>query len=854
MSDSVDNLEEPHAPSYSIVDLLHNLYMQASQLLSGKTAIYTLDSDAFNPKQKEVAATLSKEMILDEGEEVAAQFTAQVAMRSHELTVQPFQPSKKGIHNRLTNHDDTGCVWAIPFSCEGIIAALVVINDSLYPNEQDQRIAMRLIHESATISIKNHDDKSRILEAILDSIPDTIVVKDKEGKWILTNRAIREKYHLDDTAYAGKNSREVLESQQIKTPFVDFGAMTDELAFQNGSVCYSTVDDVSKPDPQYLSVYKTIVPLSCGKRQLLTISRDITEIHDSHSRLRNSLREFRGLFEHANDAMYLYPLLADGGTGTFANVNQVARERLGYSKEELACMTVWDITEKSCVQTVKDGIAKLLSDHHVIAEVTHVCKDGSHIPMEISGQLFVNSGERWIVTIARDITQRKLTRAELEKRTYFDDLTGLPNVRWLTDHVRTLVDRINRRDPSISQDPVAMQMALVTIHINDFQQIIDSFGRDLADEVVKQVSLRIKASLPGDCEIGRLSPDEWLIVMAHLQSAEQYQNVAQAIRDQLNREFIIGGLDIIVAPNIGVCVYPTLVDSNARDAETLIRQASMASHAVRKGSRTQIECFHPDMEASMRSRRTMHTSLREAIGASQFFCEYQPRFNLQRKMVGMEALVRWHHPDRGIVMPSEFIEIAEDTGLILPLGEQVLRLACQQAKVWLNETKSHFKVAVNVSVKQLEQRDFADIVLQILDETGLNPEDLELEVTESCLMDGDTGIDHLHFLKQRGVTISIDDFGTGYSSLQYLHQLPIHALKIDRSFVQAYDGHGSQSTKIVHAIIHLAHHLGLSVVGEGIETPAQLSWLSRLRCDEMQGFWLGRPTRASKFSTFFPLL
>ena len=429
--------------------------------------------------------------------------------------------------------------------------------------------------------------------------------------------------------------------------------------------------------------------------------------------------------------------------------------------------------------------------------------------------------------------------SQIDHVVHYDTLTKLPNRLLFLDRLDQELIRA-QRDNSM--------MALLTADLDRFKQVNDSFGHPVGDQLLQVVAGRLAGQIRACDTVARVAGDEFCIALTGVKTTHAAGEVAQKILDSFAHNPIsIGDSEIFITLSIGISVYPV----DGVNTTTLLKNADAALHQAKAEGRNNFQYYEAQMNASAWQRLKLETELRRALEREEFVLYYQPKVDLESgKIIGMEALLRWQSPERGLVAPGEFIPLLEETGLILPVGEWVLRAACKQARTWQAEGLPDIRIAVNLSMLQFKQPDFAGLVLNILKENGLDPAlgAIELELTESLLMNNAAGaVDTLIRLHEAGIQFSIDDFGTGYSSLSYLKRFPINSLKIDQSFVRGLSS-GSEDEAIVAAIIALAHSLGFNVIAEGVETTAQLDHLRRKGCNEMQGFLFSRPVPAAEMT------
>jgi diguanylate cyclase (GGDEF)-like protein len=419
--------------------------------------------------------------------------------------------------------------------------------------------------------------------------------------------------------------------------------------------------------------------------------------------------------------------------------------------------------------------------------------------------------------------------AEVDRLAFYDTLTDLPN--------RTLFE--DRVTQALTVGQRAKQtLAVLFVSLDQLKKVNDTLGHALGDRLLKKVASRLRLCVTESDTVGRFGGEEFGILLSADKQATDVLEIIAAIRESLKPSFDLDGQWLFGTVSIGVSFFPM----DAVDTQGLLKNAGAALYRAKAAGGDNYQFYTPDMNAIASKRLALETSLRQAIDKGELLLHYQPRLVVDSLEInGFEALVRWRHPKLGIVSPADFIPLAEETGLILPIGEWVLREACRQNKQWQNQGFAPMRVGVNISALQLQRQDLAETVVRILEETGSAPQSLELELTESSIMsNAGTTIDVLTRLQNMGVMISIDDFGTGFSSLSYLKRLPIDTLKIDQSFIRDLTTNQDDAA-LVMAIITLAHNLRLRVVAEGVETEEQWRFLHLLRCDEIQGFVFSKP-------------
>jgi diguanylate cyclase (GGDEF)-like protein/PAS domain S-box-containing protein len=437
------------------------------------------------------------------------------------------------------------------------------------------------------------------------------------------------------------------------------------------------------------------------------------------------------------------------------------------------------------------------------------------------------------IGILNDVTHRKDAERHLNYLANHDSLTGLPNRNLLHDR---LTHAITRRREGV--------LAVLFLDLNRFKLINDSYGHDVGDELLKEVATRITACLRAEDTVARLGGDEFVVLLEDLPGSDAAAQAAGKIAARLSAPVVIGGRELPLGASIGIALHPRDGDS----AQDLLKNADSAMYRAKEEGRGSFCFFSGEMNARAVSRLTLENDLRRALDQGELEVFYQPQVAMaDGTLLGAEALVRWRHPVKGLVSPVDFIPVAEETGLIVALGEQVLRAACRQIVAWAESGRAPVMVAVNLSARQFRQPDLVTTIALILEETGAAPARLELEITESvAMLDADSAIAALRQLRAMGISLAIDDFGTGYSSLSYLKRFPIHRLKIDRSFIQNIPD-DNDDTAIVRAIAAMAGSLKLELLAEGVETEAQRRFLESAGCTVAQGYLFGRPMPAAEF-------
>ncbi|MCQ4297199.1 EAL domain-containing protein [Pseudomonas stutzeri] len=564
--------------------------------------------------------------------------------------------------------------------------------------------------------------------------------------------------------------------------------------------------------------------------RMIGTRRDISELRSQAEQQRLAAT----VFEAASEGMVImndsYRVLA---------VNDACCTLSGYGREELLGRSIARIAGSPETQRQYETMREALERQgHWQGELIETRKSGEVYPqwVQLREVRNANNSVTHVVAFISDLSVRRKVEERLRYLTHYDDLTGLANRGLLKERLHDACQRVRRNGRNI---------AVLYIDLDRFKLLNESLGHEAADALLREVSRRLSQTLAEADTIARLSGDEFVVLIDAYGSLSGLAHLGSRLLQRIRKPMVIDEQELVISASIGVSLMP----DNSRDAEVLLRQASTAmQHAKHLGGNT-LQFFTDRPQASGMQYLQLENQLRKAIDVGQLEVFYQPRLSLaDDALEAAEALVRWRHPQRGLVAPAHFIPLAEETGLIIPLGEFVLREACRQARQWQLDGLAEIRVSVNLSVKQLRQGNFVSLVRQVLEETGLPATMLELELTESQLLDDiDNAISISEQLRALGVKLAIDDFGTGFSSLSYLKRFPVDYVKIDRSFISELE-HSSQDAAITRAIIAMVHSLERKVVAEGVETQAQMDFLKANLCDEIQGYLLSPPVPALQFA------
>jgi diguanylate cyclase (GGDEF)-like protein/PAS domain S-box-containing protein len=689
----------------------------------------------------------------------------------------------------------------------------------LQMEEQDRLV------EERTSKLSAANTQLRLNAAALEAAANSITITDSKGIIVWTNPAF--------TALSGYSAMEVLGTNRH---LLNSGLQSEEItrpmreAFLLGKMWHGEVVNHRK-DGSVSFDEMTITPFASQSGEIthfIAINQDITQRKMAEAALLEAKEKYQALFEDA-----VVGIFQATPEGKLLNINRAFATMRGYESAEqlLAELSVdgrMTLIDPTRITEWRQELEKHGSIRSVEVEIR--CRDGSRkwALMNIrarrnSDGVVVHDGT------LEDITEHKAAQQRVYRLAYYDDLTGLANRALLRNRLNTAI--------AAASQP-GCGAALLYLDIDRFKLINDSLGHSVGDLLLQQVAIRLKNEICEKDTVARAGGDEFLIVLTSAESVDQVTAIAARIVESLVGEFTIQGYSLSITCSLGISMFP----QHGEDGETLIKNADVAMFAAKEQGRNSFCFFTSEMNTLVIERMSIENGLRSAIHKEELFLVYQPQFNISTGSVtGLEALIRWQHPERGLVMPDKFIQIAESSGLINPVGKWVLRTACAQMKRWQDEGCIKVPVAVNVSAVQFRHGGFLELIKSVLHETGLEPQYLELELTESLLLSSeDVMFEVLQDLKAMGVKLAIDDFGTGYSSLSYLRQFPLTKLKIDRSFIRDVAVNPDDAA-IAAAILSMAKGLNLKVIAEGVEDEAQLSFLREHECDECQGYYFSRP-------------
>jgi len=670
---------------------------------------------------------------------------------------------------------------------------------------------------------------------LLEAAPDAMVVVNQRGEIVLLNVQAEKQFGYRRDELVGQKVKSIIPEGFAERLIADgTRSAAEALAQEIGTGIELTGRRKNGSD---FPIEIMLSPLESAEGVLVTAAiRDISVRRAAEKHLAQMEGRYRGLLEAAPDAMVVVDQ-----DGEIVLLNVQAEKQFGYRRDELVGQKVKNIIPEGfaerliadALRSAEDALAQQIGTG---IELNGRRKDGSEFPIEIMLSP-LKGAEGILVTAAiRDITTRKKAEALMIHSSEHDFLTGLPNRMLLSDRVNQAIRMAIRHKRKV---------AVLFLDLDGFKHINDSLGHPTGDKLLQSVGKRLVDCVRGSDTVSRQGGDEFVVLLSEEEDSQDASITAKRILRAVAEAHFIDQHDLHVTCSVGVSVYP----DDGLNAETLIKNADTAMYQAKENGRQTYQYFKPAMNVRAVQRQSLEESLRRALERQEFVVHYQPKINLKTgRISGAEALLRWTHPTRGPVPPGQFIPVAEDCGLILPIGTWVLRQACQQARAWVDTGLPLGTMAVNISAMQLRNENFLEDVFAILQDTRLDPRLLELELTESVLMKhAESTASILTALRDRGVQVAVDDFGTGYSSLSYLRKFPIDALKIDQSFVGQITTVPDEII-IVKAVIGLGRSLKLRVVAEGVETQEQLAFLQAHRCDEAQGYYFSRPVLPEQFA------
>lgn len=666
------------------------------------------------------------------------------------------------------------------------------------------------------------DKSQRLLDAIFEVANVGICVTNEEGKFELVNDAYCRIYGYTKEELIG-NSFTMVVPEDIKEQ-----AAKLHREFMDGKPELNSEWKVVRKDGQILDIYVTggLLIHEDGTRLKVTTVTDMTALKEAN----RSLELVSDVLSNASEGI----VFTGESPRSILYMNEAFTRITGVLQETFSKEGVGSIF-KNCLEddSYCRNILPLVEEHGIWQEEIRIKKeDGKTLTVELTVRTIKDPRgniSNYILIIS-DITKKRRAEEKIRYLTTFSSITDLPN-RYAFE--KTLDMELKQFDGSLQ-----MKISVIIFDLDKFKNINDNYGYAIGDMLLRAVGARIKSSIKHGYLVAYLGEDHFGVLLNNVPNKETALEIAEGIRSAMTAPFFVDGNEISITGSIGISIFP----DESQNENALISDAEKAMSEAKVKGRNYIQFYTHELDERISRRLHIRNDLKKCIKRNQLFLVYQPQIDLKSgEIVGVEALVRWMHPKYNLVPPNEFIAIAEETGFITEIGEWVIRTACIQAKKWQNSGISSFKVAVNLSSIQLKQANISQVIKDIIEEVGVTPGTLELELTESSMMhDIESCIAIFNQLKQIGIKIAIDDFGTGYSSLSYLRKIPINKLKIDRSFIIDV-GVDFESSVITKTIIDMAQNLGFKVIAEGAETQNQIEYLRESGCDEIQGYYYSKP-------------
>lgn len=674
-------------------------------------------------------------------------------------------------------------------------------------------------------------ESETLYRATFDQAASGIVHVDLEGKYIQVNQKFCDivghtrkeltKLKFQDITYPEDLERDLGLVQKLRAGKIPTFTMEKRYIHKDGHIIW-------------VNLTASLVRTSTGEPKLfIAVIDDITKRKEAEAALRRSEERYRALAEAAHDIIFI-----SNKDGKLEYINSVAADHFGHKPTAVIGETLDKVFPAGFTSHCKQSLKQVFGTGEPVYNETFAPFTGKNSEMWLGTWLTPIKAEddsvNAVLGIARDITKRKRDEETIRYMAYYDPLTRLPNRVLLNDRLTLAMAQAHRKDELL---------AVLFLDLDNFKTINDTLGHAVGDELLQGVAQRLQSCLREGDTIARLGGDEFTLLLPQITSSDDAVRVSQKVIEAFGAPFVLADRELHITTSIGIALYPTDGDT----AEALLKNADTALYRAKEHGRNNYQLYTPAMNARALERLAMESSLRKALEKNEFTLCYQPQVELKTgTIIGMEALVRWRHPELGLILPMQFIPLTEETGLIASLGQWVLSEACRQNKAWLDAGFAPMRIAVNLSARQFQDENLVRTVEQALAESGLSSKYLALEITESVVMkDVVAATRTLRKLKQIGIQVHIDDFGTGHSSLSYLKKFPIDVLKIDHSFVCDITTDPGDAA-IATAIITLAHSLKVKAIAEGVETREQMELLRALGCDAMQGFVFSRPLAANE--------
>ncbi|MGO5010661.1 sensor domain-containing protein [Niallia sp. Sow4_A1] len=660
-------------------------------------------------------------------------------------------------------------------------------------------------------------------QSLFSNSPDIIFFLNPEGKFTNINPAGEKLLSISKNELLSISYEPLIAPEDLEETTRQFHEVL------KGNTALLEISILSK-NSEKININITAVPMILQNEiiGITGIARNVTLQKQTEKLLRESEQRYKSLFQHNIDAVITYDL-----EGNFQSINTATEKLMGYRADELIGKPFLPFIVPEEREKTFEHFNKVIqgTPHHY--ETCMFNRSGERVYLHITViPIYINQKLTGIHCIGKDITERNKITEQINYMAYHDPLTGLANQRLFQLNFNKALEQAQKNMGTVT---------LYFIDLDRFKFINDYLGHDMGDLLLKKISKRLTKCVENKDRIYRYGGDEFIVLLEN-KNKQQALSLAQSIVQAVSKPYNLEGFEVVVTASLGISIYPTHGD----DSKTLMKKADNAMYHAKRQGKNNYQLYNNRNPISSNSNLKAETLLHKAMEREELFLQYQPQIDAKTNTIyGVEALIRWNSKELGIVPPGEFISLAEETGLIVPIGEWVIKTACKQNKKWQEMGLPPMIISVNLSIRHFYQTDLIKKISYILKETKLDPQYLELEITESMAMNANTAEGILIGLRNLGVKIAIDDFGTGYSSLNYLRRFPIDHLKIDQSFVK--DIHSdTDDQNIIETIIALGHSLNLSVIAEGVETKEQVDFLQKCQCDILQGYYYSKPVDSIK--------